>query len=348
MVKVALSWRFRFTCAFLIILTLVHVSCVSKEATLENGTDQFFIHPDPVITGTPGEWDWKNTESPFVFMEDNVYYMFYDGNKPPDLQGYNIGFATSRDGIVWNKSLDNPVLNGTEDWEKGIKYGIYAGRYIVNNPWVIKDGDTYYIWYSGGWNPDFHLGRGIGLAWSTDLVSWTKYEENPVISEMATGPVVIKEGDTYFMWYHSPGPIKLATSEDRVNWTIHGNVLTADPANSWEGNLGNFFVTKYSDIYLMFYSGGNQSGRSIGVAYSKNKKEWRKWRGNPILTKGPLGSWYEMGIYEPSVLIQNGRIHIWHGAWTQTPVLKEQIGYSVSKPSLLQQILNDAKRDLAQ
>lgn len=72
------------------------ISCQSK---LDTSSGLFSKHPDPVITGTIGEWDWKNTESPFVFVENDTFYMFYDANKPPDPQGYNIGYAISKDGI---------------------------------------------------------------------------------------------------------------------------------------------------------------------------------------------------------------------------------------------------------
>ena len=53
-----------------------------------------------------------------MVKKDGIYYMFYTGS-PENYNGdiYNIGLATSTDGIVWQKYAGNPLMSQTEPWE---------------------------------------------------------------------------------------------------------------------------------------------------------------------------------------------------------------------------------------
>ena len=78
-----------------------------------------------------------------------MYRMWYggydeDATSTDPTTEWAIGYATSTDGINWTKSLDNPVLEASQDWE--LNEG--AGR-GVQTPWVIRDGDNYEMWYFG-------------------------------------------------------------------------------------------------------------------------------------------------------------------------------------------------------
>lgn len=57
----------------------------------------------PVLAGTPGEWDEGCAYDPLVLYGSGTYTMYYDNDVA-------IGVAISSDGINWNKSLSNPVL----------------------------------------------------------------------------------------------------------------------------------------------------------------------------------------------------------------------------------------------
>jgi len=80
-------------------------------------------------------WENAGVLHPMVVKDGDIYYMWYRGQKTGPSADPQLGFASSADGITWVKSPGNPVLPRTED--------IYADA----EPSVIKDGDTWHIWY---------------------------------------------------------------------------------------------------------------------------------------------------------------------------------------------------------
>jgi hypothetical protein len=68
------------------------------------------------------------------------------------------------------------------------------------HPWVVKDGDVYYMWYSAHNGTDQHR---LGMAKSTDGLNWVKSPGNPILPDPTAGyaePSVIKDGNTWRMW----------------------------------------------------------------------------------------------------------------------------------------------------
>jgi predicted GH43/DUF377 family glycosyl hydrolase len=96
-----------------------------------------------------------------VKLPDNSYKMFYEGVSV-DRRKHAIGIATSKDGIVWERSSNTPVFTASADsWDSG----------GVGSPHVIflSDRKVWRMYYvgtpddgtQGSWN-------GIGVAESTD------------------------------------------------------------------------------------------------------------------------------------------------------------------------------------
>jgi predicted GH43/DUF377 family glycosyl hydrolase len=101
-----------------------------------------FINSDPVIRlGPPSSWRGYNLGAPTVIKEDSYYRMWYAGDATVETASVDrIGFAYSKDGISWRDYDGNPVLHpGPAAFDGG----------AVNKPSVIKDGNTYKIWYAG-------------------------------------------------------------------------------------------------------------------------------------------------------------------------------------------------------
>jgi hypothetical protein len=90
-------------------------------ATSPDGVDWNYIHPNPILEPDSGMWDETTVEFPMVLLENGQYKMWYTGWHQPHY--LCIGYATSGDGINWQKylgNLGNPVLEpGTEPWEAG-------------------------------------------------------------------------------------------------------------------------------------------------------------------------------------------------------------------------------------
>ncbi|MDD5700810.1 MAG: CARDB domain-containing protein [Dehalococcoidales bacterium] len=198
---------------------------------------------NPVLQGSSGEWDKYGVATPTVLRNsDGSYRMWYtgietdydslldilDAEDVDDVESalltsinMAIGYATSTDGVDWNKHGSAPVLQkGSGDaWDK----------YCIATPSVIKNSDgNYEMWYTGGKTaPDLLLDflRGVndlettiisgtnlavGHAISGNGINWSKDTGNPILSK-GTGdawdkygilsPSVLQIGRTYHMWY---------------------------------------------------------------------------------------------------------------------------------------------------
>jgi len=95
-------------------------------------------HPNnPVLKpGAPGTWDDNHVFTKCVLYNGNRYEMWYSGW---DYTQWQIGYATSDDGIHWIKSTDNPILETGElgTWDA---YHIYW-------PEVLRSDTEYSMWY---------------------------------------------------------------------------------------------------------------------------------------------------------------------------------------------------------
>jgi predicted GH43/DUF377 family glycosyl hydrolase len=128
-------------------------------------TSLLYLESDPVLdVGPPGSWDDYVVKYPHVILQGDTFKMWYSAL--PGIIDQSIGYATSINGIDWNKdTLNNPVLEpGTElCWD-------YPW---VDDPCVVFDGSIYHMFYAGGWMYNHHQ---IGYAWSTDGIDWSKYD----------------------------------------------------------------------------------------------------------------------------------------------------------------------------
>ena len=274
---------------------------------------------NPVLpTGPSGAWDENETHYLSVIWDEGTYKMWYAGYNG---SSQSIGYATSTDGINWTKYSGNPVLSPSEAWE---------GSQLVL-PEVIKHDGIYKMWYQ-----NVSIPRHIGYATSSDGINWTKHAGNPVINAGASGEwddnqigpgTVIIDGGVYRMWYSGFDGTQLgigyATSTDGINWTKHLSNPIFSALGSWLPS-----VLKLGSTYYMWYSYTPSGGSaSIGYATSNDGLQWTDWSGNPVLTKGSSGSWDDVEIQGPSVILDGNTFKLWyHGLGGPL-----QIGYATSQ-----------------
>jgi predicted GH43/DUF377 family glycosyl hydrolase len=169
---------------------------------------------NPVLNlGETGDWDDLTISGSSVLFDGSQYHMWYGGS---DGNYYNIGYATSSDGIHWTKdTLNNPVLqNGLPgEWDE-------LG---VHTPNVLFDGSSYKMWYTGINTTMNH----IGYATSNDGILWTKDEiKNPVLDpglperfdHIIGSPHVIFDGTSYKMWYSGFYSVHHHAQEGRIGY----------------------------------------------------------------------------------------------------------------------------------
>ena len=228
---------------------------------------------NPALTSTPGSWDAYMVFDPLVIRENGQYKMWYAGIETTALLT-KIGYATSTDGINWQKdTLNNPVLlAGTASWESA----------AVSHPFVLPSSNGYKMWYSGS-----SVGASqtaFGYATSPDGINWQKDTmNNPVLlageigqwDRVVYGPEILYRENLYYMYYtgqnnlYQSDKVGLATSPDGIhNWYKHGPVLQPTPGQ-WDGSrtiVGCVFME--DDTLKMYYAGSSGSNWEIGLATS--------------------------------------------------------------------------------
>lgn len=87
-----------------------------KSVALTESKDGFHWSEPKIILGPRPETGWEDDiNRPVVIKHAGLYQMWYTGQA----KGQSwIGYATSRDGIIWQRKSDKPVLSPEIKWEK--------------------------------------------------------------------------------------------------------------------------------------------------------------------------------------------------------------------------------------
>lgn len=292
-------------------------------ATSTDGVN-FTPHPsNPIIPRVADTWEhW--VANPAVVRVGSTWYMMYSGgdNAGNDML---IGLATSNDGITWTKNGGNPVFIDTASW---ISSGGYSKMEVAGLSYY--DG-TFYLYYFRKWGI---YPRNVGIATSSDCVTWTPDGVNPVISNgdadlpawmengSASGfitPKVVKRGNIYYMILvvrASDTNLYLGVFSSTVPQFYEANrtVLTQQPLTSLKLDAPCFVVDGssdntqiYNDNWVIYY-GYNvtptyPSSTGIMVFYS-----WDDLTYNPS-----LDAIWEEAMSGGSYIIKEGSLQITGG-----------------------------------
>lgn len=163
--------------------------------------------------------DETRVAGPAVILDGGTYKMWYSSRGATTWT--RIKYATSNDGINWTVQSTALETGAPGSWDSQ----------MVREPWVIKDGSTYKMWYSGtaAW-PVFK----IGYATSSDGVTWTKHTSNPIFTGTPGGwdafqvyapSVVVDSSGGYHMFFSGTDSNMSqrwstghATSSDGISW----------------------------------------------------------------------------------------------------------------------------------
>ncbi len=257
-------------------------------ATSPDGVAWTKYSQNPIMSGTPGQWDEGSVNDEWVIYESGQYKMWYGGqtivNGNPT--SYQIGYATSSDGIHWTKYADNPVLapgpSGTWD-------DLY-----VHLPTVIRNGSSYIMYYRGSSTKttvtSLKVESSLGMATSSDGVHWKKSGSPLTLARSSSGwdtyqrvSDVLVVGGRYLLGYAgSPTPfpapkgpvpkvkIGFASSLDGMSWTPDSNnPAIVGGSGTWDSGGVNYpMVLPVGDnlyVYYAAYASG-QYEKAIGLA----------------------------------------------------------------------------------
>jgi predicted GH43/DUF377 family glycosyl hydrolase len=171
---------------------------------------------DPIVAPSGDAWESAGTFNPAVVLHEGKFVMLY---RAQDKQGTSrLGYAESADGVHFTRR-PQPVLAPETDYEK-------AGG--VEDPRLVKIGDTFYLTYTGYNKKDAQL----CLAKSRDLIHWDRkgvilpaYKGNWNVGWTKSGAIIPEKIDgKYWMYFLGTSADKtdqmgLAYSTDLLHWT---------------------------------------------------------------------------------------------------------------------------------
>jgi beta-1,2-mannobiose phosphorylase / 1,2-beta-oligomannan phosphorylase len=150
-------------------------------------------------------WERVAVMCPHVLWDEQTqqYCMWYSGGEQNEPNA--IGYATSSDGLQWNKSKNNPIFepDPKSNWE----------RHKVTACQVIRQGDWFVMFYIGFRD---EATAQIGLARSKNgITGWQRHPANPIVRlgqdtpvrkswdhDACYKPYAVFDGHKWLLWYN--------------------------------------------------------------------------------------------------------------------------------------------------
>ncbi|MCK5252954.1 MAG: hypothetical protein KAQ96_08385, partial [Thermoplasmata archaeon] len=241
-------------------------------ATSTDGLSWTKYSGNPILSARVNSYDWTNLNNPSVVIDNGTWHMWYAGNhgnqNAAQSQDIDICYATSPDGYNWTKSSSNPVIaNGFANWAMD-----------ALRPYNVQWNGSAFVMYYKGRSVGLGATSRLGLATSTDGVTWSQNPNNPLrrgdqngwedgefecgAREMATS--------THRMWTMGDGgPYKLGWvwSEDGIDWEDSGSAILSPQQNTIYANQIMYpRVFDEGNTYLVWARCWDSNGyRTIGA-----------------------------------------------------------------------------------
>ncbi|GAA0688737.1 hypothetical protein GCM10009104_13740 [Marinobacterium maritimum] len=250
-----------------------------------------------------------------VWLEGDIYRVFFSGRDKNSRSSVGwVDIDILREKVV-GKCLEAACIYSS-DPSSYYSHGISIGGYQ-------KIGAREYIFFMG-WNVipgDYWRGTLGRIELSEGYTSLKVKDEKPVFGVSVADPVslsypwILKDEQGYKMWYGSTlkwesdngemiHVIKLATSEDGINWYSQGQAI------SYEIGVAQAFsrpcVLKDGSGYHMWFSYRSGSGEQyrIGYAFSIDGQKWESRESGIYASKG---GWDSEMICYPNVFDHKGK-----------------------------------------
>lgn len=284
---------FRSFCLVYLVLCILHsCSVVRADDLFPRQFARFEPSRDnPIFTAQgPGHWDVKIRERGWILRDGETWHLWYTGYDGTREGLKMLGYATSKDGLAWTRvTTDEPLYR--EHWvedmcviKEGDTYYMFAegfqdraqlltstdgrkwtrqglldirlkngepippGPYGTPTAW--REDGTWYLFYERG-------DRGVWLATSTDLKTFTNVQDEPVLvpgpgeydQDLIAMNQIFRHGRRYYALLHgtkkSGAPqipnqwtTNLATSTDLVRWEKYDkNPLRPASENKSSGQI---------------------------------------------------------------------------------------------------------------
>ncbi len=257
---------------------------------------------------------------PFVMYTAGVFRLYYGGGLP-----YRIGYAESRDGVNFTARAQ-PVLDvgGAGQWDSDqlVRPSVVEVSPFANNLWqrlsLANPPSHLYLMYYNGFGNDQ---SAVGLAYSSDGITWQRYAANPIVTSptgIYTSFALVAAGTTY-LYYHTDNGIYLMLSADGLDFKPYSPdpILTPSTTDGWDAGLvyGAFVRPDDSGGYVMYYNGiGQPDGNygMVGMATSPDLRHFTPNPANPVITVGNTPANFEVQVIHNTISLS------WHNVVTDT------------------------------
>ena len=245
-------------------------------------------------------WLKEFAQAPSVIIYEKFIRVYFSCRPAPDSNGQYVSYSAFID--LNRENLFERVNIGKEPILKLGELGTFDefGTYPSS---VIRSGNDLFVYY-GGWtrceSVPFNVAIGIAKS-DDDGKTFNKLGPGPVLSYsvnepfILSGPKIRRFNNKWYLWYIAgskwildngkPEPvykIRMATSEDGLNWTklnkdliesrVEENEAQASPdVFFYEGKYHMFFCYRYSSNYR-----GKNNGYRIGYASSEDIFNWKR------------------------------------------------------------------------
>ncbi len=243
-------------------------------------------HANPILSPNPANsWESLVTCNPGVVYDNGTFYMLYRAAGDDEEHVIRFGLATSSDGFHFERVSDEPVFSPGAD-------GPDSG--CVEDPRIIKMGDTFYITYAYRAYPP-------GRYW-TFPHDEVLYPEADVFDPLA--------------WKKNIGNTGLAMTKDFKAFRRLGRITS--PVLDDRDVI--IFPEKVGGKFVMMHRPKQFVGEKYGVDYPsiwlKFSDDILDWESQPshLLLTGRPGTWEEkIGGSTPPILTDEGWLMLYHG-----------------------------------
>ena len=210
---------------------------------------------------------------PEVIKVGSTYYMYCQSNTVTAGTG-NINLYTSTDGINWSSQSSTILALGAGGaWDNDSIY-IFCP--------VTQIAGTWYALYTGV-NSSNTPAFAMGVATSSDLINWTKYAGNPVITGVVSGPPYFINGK-WWLWAeqvppgqespaYDPTTGQRLYSLDLLNWVVNTSSIQhsqlVEGVNSVKGfSYPTSLLTVGGKTYMFLESGPSNTASNTGSSWN--------------------------------------------------------------------------------
>ena len=169
--------------------TLSSDTTLFQYATSSNGINWSTQTTNITTSKVGAPFDSGSVMHPTVIKVGGTYKMWYQGGVPATPESYLL-YCSSTDGINWSNF--QVVVDGNAS---SVSQDVNAGQSRCEGPCVIKDSESYKMWYNG-----FNGAWSLLYCDSQDGINWSNYQ---VCNESLGGPFVINDNSTYKLWGHT-------------------------------------------------------------------------------------------------------------------------------------------------